>query len=88
MQIEVLKSSKDEIQFKIFDVDHTIGNLLKEELSDDSGVIMAGYRKEHPLLKYSVFVLRTKGKNPKTALNQAIGRLSDKLDEFSKKIKL
>ncbi len=65
--------------FKIKDQDHTLGNLLKDELlRDKKNVLFAGYKKPHPLEKHIQVKIQTvEEKHPIEVLKQAITSVMD-----------
>jgi DNA-directed RNA polymerase II subunit RPB11 len=68
--------------------DHTLGNLLREELISDPQVLFAAYKIEHPLFANFMMRLQTEeGYNPRTALKNACSRLIQKLGVLSEKFK-
>ncbi|MBN2067452.1 MAG: DNA-directed RNA polymerase subunit L [Candidatus Diapherotrites archaeon] len=87
MDIEVLTSKKDELEFVLKGERHTFPNLLREALLEESGVEFAAYRLEHPFDSECRFVVRTKGKTPKKALSDALKKVDSNLSEFKKAFK-
>jgi len=53
----------------------------------DSKVEFAAYKLEHPMDADSKFIIRTNGKTPKKALEDAIKSIDGVLDNFSTNIK-
>ena len=75
MNLNIDNSEKNFLELS-FDGDaHTILNLLKRKLLDNKDVTFVGYNKPHPLMKDSKFILRTKSKNPKKLIKEAINDL-------------
>ena len=60
--------------FKIKEEDHTLGNLLKDELlRDKKNVLFSGYKKPHPLEKYIEVKIQTiEEKHPIEVFRQAV----------------
>lgn len=83
MEIEVLKSSKNSLSFKVKGETHTLCNLLRKELWNDKTTKAAGYRIEHSLESEPIFVLETDGKDPKKSLQEAVNRLKKQMKEAS-----
>lgn len=85
MEINILKSSKEEIEFEVDSL--TIAEILKVYLNKDSGVTFAAWKREHPTEKPIVLV-RTKDKTAKKAINDAISSIVKDLenleDDFKK----
>ena len=83
MKIEIIKDEKNEIEFILDGERHTIPNLLREKLSQNSEVEFVAYRMDHPLDKKSKFALKTKS-NAKKVLEDTIKELQKDIDEFKK----
>lgn len=83
MKIEVLNKAENEIELKIFEEGHTLMSILRKELFNDPTVIHTGYMIKHPLVKEVRFYLKTKKeKSPLKALEDALRKLEEKIDEF------
>ncbi len=81
MEIDILKSSKNELEFQI-------ESLTLAELKDSS-VNFAAWKREHPTEK-PILLIKTKGKTAKKALNDAVSAVIkdlDKLESDFKKLK-
>ncbi len=87
MEIEVLSEKKNEVEFMIRGERHTFPGLLRDALLKDSAVEFAAYKLKHPFDKDSQFVVRTSGKTPKKALQDALKKIEAELDEFSENMK-
>ena len=87
MDIEVKKSTANELHFVMKGERHTFSNLLRETLLLDSSVTFAAYTLPHPLGPDCEFVVKTKGKTAKKALADATNQIEKKLAEFEKAIK-
>ena len=68
MEINVLKSSKDELEFELENL--AIAELLRVYLNKDSSVTFAAWKREHPSEK-PILAVKTKGKTAKKAINDA-----------------
>jgi len=87
MEINVLKSSKDEIELEIESI--TIVEILRVYLNKDSNVTFTAWRREHPTKK-PILLVKTKGKTAKKAIDDAVSAITkdlDKLDAEFKKMK-
>jgi DNA-directed RNA polymerase subunit L len=92
MNIEILEEKKNMIRFKIVGEDHTIVNLLKEELWNDKDVKIAAYKINHPLIGTPEMTVEVnQGSDAKKAIEDAVKRLTTKLSDlkelFKKNIK-
>lgn len=68
--------------------DHTLGNLLRSQLLQDSRVVFAAYKVEHPLFANFVMRIQTEdGYSPKEALKNACSSLIAQLGFLNEKFK-
>jgi DNA-directed RNA polymerase subunit L len=81
MEIKILKESKDEIEFEISNL--TIAEILRVYLNKDSAVTFSAWKREHPT-KNPVILVKTKGKNAKKAVDDAIASLIKELEKVEK----
>ena len=79
MEINVLKSSKDEIEVKLGSL--TIAEILRVYLNKDSSVTFAAWKREHPTEK-PILLVKTKGKTAKKAINDAVNSITKDLDNL------
>jgi DNA-directed RNA polymerase subunit L len=76
MEVKILKSDKNSIKVELIGENHTFANALRKELWNDSGVKLAGYNIEHPLVSNPVLVVDGDGKqDPKKMLLKAAENL-------------
>ena len=87
MEIEVLNAKKNELEFVMKGERHTFPNLLRETLLQDTSVEFAAYKLEHPFDNDCKFVVKTKGKNAKAAVQSALKRIEKELADFEKAFK-
>ena len=64
----------------------TIAEILKVYLNKDSSVTFAAWKREHPTKK-PILLVKTKGKNPKKAINDAVNLITKDLDNFENDFK-
>jgi DNA-directed RNA polymerase subunit L len=87
MELNILKSGKDEIEFEIESI--TLAEILRVYLNRDSAVTFVAWKREHPTEK-PVMLVRTKGKTAKKAVDDAVSSVIkdlDKLESDFKKLK-
>lgn len=87
MELNILKSGKDEIEFEIESL--TLAEILRVYLNKDSSVTFAAWKREHPT-KSPIMLVKTKGKTAKKAIDDAVSSLTkdlDKLESDFKKLK-
>jgi DNA-directed RNA polymerase subunit L len=84
MEINVLKSSKDEIEVEVDSL--TIVEILRVYLNEDSTVNFVAWKQEHPTMK-PVLVVRTKGKIAKKAIDDAVSTITKDLDKVQSDFK-
>lgn len=87
MEIKVLNKEKDLLEFKVIGERHTLPQLLKNKLLNNSSVEFVSYKLEHPFDSDSLFIVRTKGKAPSKVLLDACTDLEKELKVFSEKLK-
>jgi DNA-directed RNA polymerase subunit L len=84
MNINILRESKDEIEFEIQSL--TIAEILRVYLNKDSAVTFVAWRRSHPTSK-PVLLVKTKGKTVKKAINDAISSIEKELDKLEANFK-
>jgi DNA-directed RNA polymerase subunit L len=85
MEISVVESKKGKLVFETVDMGHTLLNVLKSELWNDSHVKIATYAIKHSQIGKPKFILETDGvESPKAALAGAVSRLKKTSDKFRK----
>lgn len=84
MEINVLKSSKDEIELELDSV--TIAEILRVYLNKDSAVTFAAWKREHPTKKPSL-IIKTKGKAAKKAVEEAVSEIEKDLEKTASEFK-
>ena len=78
MELNILKSSKEEIEFEIDSL--TIAEVLRVYLNKDSSVTFVAWKREHPTEK-PIFLVKTKGKTAKKAVADSIAAINKNLDK-------
>lgn len=74
--------------FTIIEEDHTIGNMVRMNLSNDSRVLFAGYRKTHPAVQRIELKIRTDGTiTPAEALDNTLSEVVLRLQEIERQYK-
>lgn len=89
MEIKVLEKKDDQLKLEIAGGDYTLFNLLKLELLNDPKVKFAGFRKEHPLIDKSIFVVKTVDKKtkPLKVIEKVVAGIKTKLKDFKRNIR-
>ena len=87
MEVEIVKSEKNFAEFIVKGERHTFSNLLRSRLLQDEDVSFASYILEHPLDNEAKFVVRTKSKSVKKALDEAVKKIEKELKEFESAVK-
>ena len=80
MEINILKSSKSEIEVEVGSL--TIVELLRVYLNKDSSVSFAAWKRNHPTEK-PILLVKTKGKTAKKAINDAVSVVIKELDKVT-----
>jgi len=87
MELELVKKENGSLLVKIVGENHTLCNLLREELNKDENVVSAAYTVEHPLTESPKFYVEIKkGKSPERALTDAAGRIVEQLEDLRKQL--
>jgi DNA-directed RNA polymerase subunit L len=87
MELNILKSEKDELEFEIENL--TLVEILRVYLNKDSDVTFAAWKRDHPTMN-PVLKVKTKGKTAKKAVSDAVNAISkdlDKIEDDFKKMK-
>ena len=87
MEIEILNSQKNELEFRVVGEDDTFANLLRKTLHEDDHVRFAAYRVVHPLTERDkpIFKLVTDGEeSPVEALKNAAKKTKTLAKKFRK----
>jgi len=84
MEINVLKNEKDNILVEINN--QTVAEILRVYLNEDSAVVMAAWKREHPD-KPVHFEIKTKGKAAKKALEEAAAKIEKDTDKVLSEFK-
>ncbi len=84
MNVNVLNSSKDEIELEVDNL--TLVEILRVYLNKDSSVNFAAWKREHPT-KNPILKVQTKGKTAKKALNDAVSAITKDLDKLESDFK-
>jgi len=83
--IEILNSTKLELELMIPGESHTICNALRKILMEDDEIDYAVYGIDHPLIGEPKITIKAKRtKNPKKALLRASTKLKEQSEEFKK----
>lgn len=82
--MNILESSKEEIKVEFEDL--TIAEILRVYLNQDSNVVTAVWRRKHPTEKPVLFV-KTKGKTPKKAIDDAVKQITKDLEKVENDFK-
>ena len=77
--MNILKDSKEELELEIGSL--TLVEILRVYLNKDSSVTFAAWKREHPTKK-PILAVRTKGKTPKKAINDAISAITKDLENI------
>ena len=82
MKLEVIKNEKDTLEFYIDGERHTLANLIKDKLANNSDVDFVAYKLDHPIDQKARFIV--KAKNPKKMIENAIKEIETEISDFAK----
>ena len=81
------KQSDTELEMEIYNEDHTVGNILAENIARQKGVSEAYYRVEHPLKNSIILYIRTDGSvTPLEALKKSLDSIESQMERMSETI--
>lgn len=83
MEIEIIKSEKNEIEVSIDNA--TIAEILRVYLNEE-GIDFAAWRKEHPS-KPLIFKIKSSDKTAKKAISDAISKINKECDKIVSTLK-
>lgn len=81
MEIKVLNEEKDSLELQVENL--TLVELLRVYLNKDSAVTFVAWKRDHPT-ENPILKIKTKGKTPKKALNEAIDSVIKELNNIEK----
>lgn len=81
MEVNILNEDKSEIEVELENV--TLAEILRVYLNKDSSVEFAAWKRDHPSKKPALKV-KTKNKNAKKAIKDAISAVTKDLDKVEK----
>ena len=84
MDIKFLKDEKNEVEFEINDL--TLAEILRVYLNQDSSVSFVAWKREH-YTKSPVLKVKTKDKDAKVVIKDAIETISKELDSIASDFK-
>ncbi len=87
MELQVLKSEQNHVEFILKGERHTFPGLLKSKLLNNEAVTFASYELQHPFDNQAKFVVKTKGASVKKALTEACDAAEEELKEFEGAVK-
>ncbi|MCC7574403.1 DNA-directed RNA polymerase subunit L [Candidatus Woesearchaeota archaeon] len=76
MKLTIIENKAQKLVFELEGADHTLCNILKDELKNNDSVSVSTYTISHPLVGKPKFFLETKkGEKPVDALKKAIDNI-------------
>ena len=87
MELLVLKEEKNILELEIKGEDHTLANLLRNELWNVDSVELASYNIKHPIVSSPILSLSVTKSKPKKALEDAVHNIKSKTKEFRSLLK-
>lgn len=87
MELEVIRHEKNLLEFWLRGERHTYPEWLKTTLLGNEEVTFAAYSLPHPTDPDAKFLVRTKSKDVKKVLLEAVESMEEELSEFEKTAK-
>ncbi|MBT3394955.1 DNA-directed RNA polymerase subunit L [archaeon] len=89
MEIKILESEKNKIKIELIGEDHTLANIIRKELWNDSHIKVSGYDVKHPQIGSPILIVETDGKeDPKKALLAAVERIQKNNNDLLDQLKI
>ena len=86
----IITINENELGYTIYKIpkeDHTLGNLIKEELLDRKEVIFAGYKMTHPLEHTLLLKVKTNDNTtPNKEIIKSINKIETDIDNIREKL--
>ncbi|WP_292486636.1 DNA-directed RNA polymerase subunit L [Methanohalobium sp.] len=83
MELKILNKTDYEINMEIHGEDHTLLNVLKSILLEDSRVEIASYDMKHVNVSEPILYVKTDGTDQVTVIKEALSKLISRCDEFN-----
>lgn len=84
MEVKIIKSEKDNL---VVEMDNqTIAELVRVYLNKDPSVELVAWKREHPETPV-IFEIKTKGKSPKKALDDAVSAIEKEANKYLEEFK-
>jgi len=87
MEVNILKEEKDVLQIEISQEGHTLCNLIRKELWNDSNTEISSYNIKHPIVSSPVLNVVSSKAKPRKLLQGAIDSVKKKNSEFRNQLK-
>jgi len=84
MEVKVLRKEKNEIEVEFDNL--TFPEILRVYLNNETGVTFVAWKKEHST-KNPVLLLKTKGKDAKSVVDNAVGKIVKDLEKVESDFK-
>jgi DNA-directed RNA polymerase subunit L len=84
MEYKIINDKKDELEIELDNL--TVAEILRVYLNLDDSVKIAAWKKEHPS-KNPILIVQTKGKSPRKAISDAVGKIEKELDKVLEQFK-
>jgi len=88
MELNIIEDKKDRIVFEIKGEGHTLSNMLRKELWNDSHVKIATYQIEHPEVGIPRIILETDGADTRKTILTAVKKIQKDLDKIKTESKV
>ncbi|MBC7086406.1 MAG: DNA-directed RNA polymerase subunit L [Methanomethylovorans sp.] len=82
MEIKIIDKAEDEMHLEIKGETHTLLNMLKSVLLEDSRVHTASYDMKHVSISEPILYIKTDGTDPIVVVREAAETLALQCDEF------
>jgi len=87
MEIKILKEEKNKIEFEVIGEDHTLCNVIRNELWNQDNVEISAYNIKHPLISNPIMLVETSKGDPKNAIFNSVNSLKKQIKELKDRLK-
>ncbi len=81
MEVHIVSEDKELLEVEIKDENHTLCNLIRDELWNSEDTSFASYNLRHPSISNPIIALKTKKGKPRKVMLDAVESLKNKTKE-------
>ena len=82
MEINILKEDKNKVELEVINEDHTLCNIIRNELWKQDNVDVSAYNIKHPLISSPVIIVETSKGDPRKTLLKTVEDLKRQVKDI------